>query len=101
MEKETSNPYLDKIRRMVLSELGKEPVRIYFFGSRACGTASRGSDVDIAVEPKAGFDLSKLALLREKLEESDIPYKVDIVNLDSADARFKGQVHKDGILWKD
>lgn len=50
------------------------------FGSRANGKARLYSDLDIAVYGNHPLSLDKLALLREAFDESDLPYKVDIVD---------------------
>ena len=52
--------------------------RVTLFGSRAMGTFGRGSDIDLALE---GRDLDARALTRiaTELEDSDLPYKVDLL----------------------
>ena len=52
--------------------------RVTLFGSRAMGTFGRGSDIDLALE---GRDLDARALTRiaTDLEDSDLPYKVDLL----------------------
>jgi len=37
---------------------------------------------------------------KEELEEAPIPYEVDIVNLNTADEKFKKKVYNEGIFWK-
>lgn len=58
------------------------------FGSRAEGTARRYSDIDIGIagEPLSADRLSQLA---EDFEESELPYRVDIVNLAHTTERFR------------
>ena len=52
--------------------------RVTLFGSRAMGTFGRGSDIDLALE---GPDLDSPTLTRiaTELEDSDLPYKVDLL----------------------
>lgn len=73
---------------------------VYLFGSRATGTNSPTSDFDIAV--LATDDISyKLSLAREHLEESNIPYIVDLVDLQAASREFALKVQQEGlVLWK-
>ncbi len=72
-------------------------VRIYFFGSRARGDSSRFSDIDIGF--LSDRDISKdLTILRELVEESNIPYKIDIVDL-STNKELKEVVMKEGRRW--
>jgi predicted nucleotidyltransferase len=58
------------------------------FGSRATGQARRYSDLDIGL---AGEPLGQeqLAQLTDELEESDLPVRVDVVNLTTAGERLR------------
>jgi predicted nucleotidyltransferase len=58
------------------------------FGSRAAGTARRYSDIDVGLagEPLL-FD--QLGRLREALEDSELPYRVDVVNLAETSDQFR------------
>ncbi len=40
-----------------------------------------------------------LAEIREELEESGIPYQVDVVDLSQADAHLRERVLREGVLW--
>ena len=94
--------YLQQIKKLVLDELDKEPVRIILFGSRARGNYHQTSDVDIGVIPrKSTWNSNKLSLLKEKLEDLDVPYKVDVVNLNETSEEFKEEVLKGAVIWKD
>jgi predicted nucleotidyltransferase len=72
----------------------------YLFGSRAAGTARPASDFDIAV--LANEDIShELSLARDMLEESNIPFKVDLVDLQRVAPAFKHAAQAQGVLlWK-
>ena len=91
---------LDMVRKVVLAEVGDEPVKVYLFGSWARGEERTSSDIDIAVESMEGACLDNWAHLRETLEESAIPYRIDIVNLAEAADELVKKVRKEGILWK-
>lgn len=92
---------LEEARRIVLKFLGSQRARLFLFGSRARGDARRASDIDVAVLPEAPLIAGTLARLREALEESDIPYRVDIVDLSTAGAAFRHKVLTEGIPWSD
>lgn len=48
----------------------------------------------------AGEDVTTLlSQARFVLEESTVPYKVDLVDLRRADAAFRRQVIEEGVLW--
>jgi hypothetical protein len=40
-----------------------------------------------------------LATLRDALEESTIPYRVDVVDLAETDADFRERIRREGVLW--
>ena len=54
--------------------------RFLAFGSRVSGTAKPYSDLDIAVMDEKPIHLLTLSALTEALSESDLPFKVDIVD---------------------
>lgn len=90
---------LERVKGMVLDALAGYRVRVYLFGSSAAGTARRASDVDVAVEPDEVLPPGVLARLREALEESTVPYDVDVVDLSLAGPDFRERVRREGILW--
>jgi len=90
---------LDHVRAIVQRTLGRRPVSVYLFGSWASGAPRQASDIDIAVDAAEPLPLETLARLREALEESTVPYRVDVVDLSDADAEFRERVRREGILW--
>ena len=90
---------LKLVRQLVLSGLGGAPARVYLFGSRATGHARPASDIDVAVWPLAELPVGTLSLIREALEESLIPFTVDLVDLRDTDEAFRKRVLKEGIVW--
>ncbi|WP_117232497.1 nucleotidyltransferase family protein [Vibrio maerlii] len=52
--------------------------KAWVFGSRALGTYKDSSDIDIALEGEM-LDLSIIAELAFNLEQSSLPFKVDLV----------------------
>ncbi len=91
---------LEQVRAAVLVALTGHDARVYLFGSEAQGAARRGSDIDVAVDPTHPLPPGVLARLRETLEESTIPYEVDLVDLKEADPAFVDRVRREGVLWK-
>ena len=100
----TSSPVrdraLERVRAIVLDELDAADVRVYLFGSCATGSLRPTSDIDVAVEPLHGSPSPSLATLRERLEDSDVPYDVDIVDLSTVSPAFSQRVRREGIVWK-
>ncbi|NGZ14856.1 nucleotidyltransferase domain-containing protein [Vibrio aestuarianus] len=52
--------------------------RAWVFGSRALGTFKESSDIDIALEGQA-LTLNEIALMLDTLDQSSLPYKVDLL----------------------
>lgn len=75
--------------------------QIYLFGSRARKDNSPRSDIDIAIDNKNKIDNLTLSNIREEIEESTIPFTVDIVDLNNISEDLKTQILKDKIKWND
>lgn len=91
---------LERLKSVVLDALRGEDVMIILFGSRARGDFDRRSDIDIGIIPKEKYDQKKLILLKEKLEDMNIPYKVDVVDISKVSEIFRDKVLKEGKVWK-
>ena len=91
---------LDLVRDLVLDHLRDEDVAVYLFGSRARGTAHRGSDIDVGVMPRASISRGCLASLRERLEELPVPYRVELVDLSEASAALSDSALEEAITWR-
>ncbi len=89
------------LKNAVLDFLSGENSKVFLFGSRARGDNSAASDVDIGIVPREGFRREKLALLREFIENLNVPYKVEVVDFSQVSGRFKAEALKDAVLWKD
>jgi predicted nucleotidyltransferase len=66
---------------------------VYIFGSRAKGTAKKFSDLDLVI--KGFVDRKILRKIQEDLEESNLPYKVDLIIWDEIDEDFKSIIGPD------
>ena len=64
-------------------------VKVWVFGSRANWTTKDSSDLDLAVEGAARLDNKAMSALEVAFEESDLPYFVDVVDLNSVGDAFK------------
>ena len=95
-----ANPaLLDRVKGIVHGVLGHTPVDVYLFGSWAQGTQRSTSDIDVAIESAGPLPRALLASLREALEESTIPNRVDVVDLAETDTAFRDRVRREGIRW--
>lgn len=72
--------------------------RVWVFGSRATGKAKRFSDLDLAIECEEPLSIDRSAALAEAFSESDLPWKVDIVDLARIDPSFRRSIERDCVL---
>lgn len=92
---------LEEVRRIVLQGLRGFEARVYLFGSRARHDAWWSSDVDVAVLSKQPLPRGLLSAIRDALEESNVPYQVDLVDLSEASPAFRERVEREGLLWNE
>jgi type I restriction enzyme S subunit len=79
-------------RRLVLGILAAHlppDGRAWVFGSRATGRARPFSDLDLAIDAGRPLSLDETAILKEAFSDSDLSYKVDIVDWHAIDAGFR------------
>ena len=93
------NQFFQEIHRTIFNILGSYPVEVYLFGSWAQGKVTPSSDVDIGILSKDPLPLGLLPRLREELNESHIPYEVEIVDLNRSDPNFRMAVITEGVQW--
>lgn len=77
-----------------------DDIIIWVFGSRAKLTAKPYSDLDLALAKKDGLpiELKLITKLENKFEESSLPWKVDIVDLNNIDDNFRQIITRDQVL---
>ncbi len=68
-------------------------------GSWARGTPARTSDIDVAVLPLGPLPIGLLAEIRDRLEESLVIYRVDLVDLSETSPEFRERVLQEGVAW--
>jgi len=69
------------------------------FGSRVNGGKVRTfSDLDLAVITERPLDALLLADLKEALSESDLPFKVDLIDWAVTSERFRGIVERSSLV---
>ncbi|ARN81453.1 nucleotidyltransferase family protein [Methylocystis bryophila] len=71
---------------------------VWAFGSRATGAAKPYSDLDLALIGDTPLPLDTLAVLREAFSESDLPWKVDLVDWATTNATFRQIIEARRIL---
>ncbi len=93
--------YLDIAKQIVLSHLKGTDCQVFLYGSRACGKAGWGSDIDIGFMGAQPLDKKLLVAIRQSLEESVVPYHVDLTDFTGVkDDAFRQQALKEAVIWK-
>jgi predicted nucleotidyltransferase len=95
------NRYLKTVKNMVLQLSHDLECKVFLFGSRARNRYGFGADFDIGVEglPDREFLRLKYQIL-ERVQESIVPYEVDVVNFDKVSEDFKREAHKMMEVWQ-
>ena len=90
-----SNEQFQILNQIVVSPLKSHGATVWIFGSRARGDYKPFSDVDIMYEKNDSNHFSEgfISHLREEIEESRLPFKVDLV-----DANEMAESYKVGAL---
>ena len=91
---------VEDVKEVIRKLFKGRKVKVYIFGSRVRGEHTPRSDLDIGFlsEEDISYELS---LLREFLEESNLTFVVDIVDLSRTGRDFREAVMKEGKLWID
>ena len=86
---------------MVLAALGDHDASVWLFGSCARGEPRQHSDIDIAILARDDLPSAFFAGLADEIDESTIPYDVDLVDLRHADPALAEEVRREGVKWRD
>ena len=73
---------------------------VWAFGSRARGTAKRYSDLDLAVIADEPLPMAVSAALVDAFSESDLPWKVDVVDWAETGGAFREIIARDRVVVK-
>jgi type I restriction enzyme, S subunit len=84
-----------KIVQTILRDTLPRDVRVWVFGSRAKWTTKDSSDLDIAIDAGRALTRNEQVSLADSFEESDLPYKVDFVDLNTVSESFKEIIERD------
>ena len=71
---------------------------VWAFGSRAKWTAKPYSDLDLAIITDHALSLAVSAALEDAFSESDLPWKVDIVDWATTSASFRKIIEQQKVL---
>lgn len=77
------------LRQIVYKYLPDDSYEAFVFGSRATGKNRKYSDIDLGINGPKPLTSKEYVLIQDALEESDLPYHVDIVDFKKVSDRFK------------
>jgi len=97
----TREQAIEELRGLVLAALADRDATVWLFGSCARGAPRQHSDIDVAILPRDELPLGLFAELEADIEESTIPYDVDLVDLRRADPALIAEVRREGVKWRD
>jgi type I restriction enzyme S subunit len=73
---------------------------VWAFGSRTKGTARKYSDLDLAIITDRPLPLDISAPLREEFSESDLPWRVDVVDWAATSEPFRKIIERDRLVLR-
>lgn len=71
---------------------------VWAFGSRTTGQARKFSDLDLCIKADAPLGLDRASALAEAFAESDLPWKVDIVDWATTSESFRKIIEQHCVL---
>ena len=85
-------------REIIGGILGRQvpDCEVRVFGSRYKGTHKQYSDIDMAIVGRELLDIRKLGELKDAFEESDLPYRADILDWNAISPAFQTTITNGG-----
>ena len=91
--------YIDIVKQIVLKHVPKDEFAIFLFGSRAVGNAKTLSDIDIGIMGTKPLPTLIMADLDSDLEESIVPFKIDLIDFYQVNKAFKNEALSTIQIW--
>ena len=91
--------YLGIVREILRNHVPDR--KVLAFGSRAAWAAKKYSDLDLAILGDEPLTLDATSALSEEFEESDLPFKVDLVDWTLIDKAFRNIIHSNFVTVQD
>ena len=91
--------YLNLAKAIILKSVPKDKYAVFLFGSRANGKSSRTSDIDVGIYGEKELPIMIKSTIEDELEESTIPYYVDIIDFNDVSEEFKKVALQSIVVW--
>lgn len=89
----------EKIIQIILKYFPSEDVEIFLFGSFAQKKARPSSDIDLCLKCKEKINYSILLNIKSDFDESNLPYKIDLIDYHFVSKEFIEIALKECIKW--
>ncbi len=88
------------LKALILCQLPPN-TQLMLFGSRARGTAKWNADYDVLIKPEQPIEISSRTIddIRSVIDESWIPFNVDLITISQCKGVFGKQVMLDAKPW--
>lgn len=83
------------IESLAICKLKSQGAKVWIFGSRSRGDNNRFSDVDLLYSPSTTISDAEIFEIKSSLEESNLPYKVDLVDIKDLADSYRENVMND------
>ena len=83
--------------REILGRLAPN-AEVSVFGSRAKWVARETSDLDLCIREAEPLGFKRIGLLKEAFEESNLPYKVDVLDWATTSENFRKIIERDKVV---
>jgi uncharacterized protein len=90
--------HLETVKR-ILAHYASD-CEVLAFGSRVTGGARPYSDLDLAIVGNGKLTRNEKVLLREAFEESDLPFRVDVVDYNAVSEAFREIIKKQSEILR-
>jgi len=84
----------------ILNHQFNSETEVFAFGSRVKETARQYSDLDLLIKAKQPLNYLLLSDIQEAFSESDLSFRVDLVEWQKLDKEFKAQIEKQLVRIK-
>ena len=91
--------YIDIVKQIVLKHVPKNEFAVFLFGSRAASNSNSLSDIDVGIMGTKPLPTLIMADLDSDLEESIVPFKIDLIDFYQVDQVFKDEALSSIQIW--
>jgi predicted nucleotidyltransferase len=92
--------YLEHVKQIVPAAVADREAQVYPFGSFASRSERQSSDINVAIDAGESLLAGVMANLADELEESTVPFEVDLIDLSTVSGDFRNNFIQEGLPWR-